>query len=660
MIGAMLKSHFADPGHILYPRFDKDGTWESPHRVIVSEGTFVDRVEAVAEAKRGFVTPLEPLSKIFTTNEVALLLEKRKQISNKTGERTTVFASYENPWGSSGGILAVARAAVTALEKRGERAIRISPHHSKLRDALDVSKLTPEVVCDVPLGDSSVQVKVYKVEDKNKAYGSWYLISAPGYFDLDGGAFRSEPYFDSNESAEERDGDKSRVLKDSLFFCKAVPHVLKALGYTKDVIVEAQDWQCAFLAQTVLEAQIGEKPVLNTAATYAMLHNAYDHWLPSHVLSRFTNRTGSSGETVLQRMLELTAGPIATVSNGFAVGLKQSPLQRHYYAPHLLDIFERHGLIGITNGSLAALDKPFDSYAYTRAYQGDTSLLIAQKILARAAALKALSEHIAQPSRNSIGTLMGGTVSYVSGDITNLKQSVPIFVCYGRFDLGQKGVDVFVDAIRRMPKGLGRYILISWPGSTEDYVQKHFECYEKLAEERKGEFIFFPERRPEFGALMKGASWVVYPSLYEPFGSMADCLVNTTGAVFNAIDGLAQQGLVPSRKLYIPDGELQTSYAEPLMPLVPYHEGRADMSDDRLRDEIVSLQGLTFPMERFQHRLFQLKSEALMLALTKACAVYSADDGAGYYRGLAEVSDIPQSWVVNSEQRVAWYESLPS
>jgi hypothetical protein len=84
------------------------------------------------------------------------------------------------------------------------------------------------------------------------------------------------------------------------------------------------------------------------------------------------------------------------------------------------------------------------------------------------------------------------------------------------------------------------------------------------------------------------------------------------------------------------------------------------MSDDRLRDEIVSLQGLTFPMERFEHRLFQLKSEALMLALTKACAVYSADDGAGYYRGLAEVSDIPQSWVVNSEQRVAWYESLPS
>lgn len=640
--------------HTFNPLF-RNGEWTSPYGVTTRLADLRDYPDSARETNAAFVLKEAALGHLFNQKEVSKLLAKRLAISNTPGERKVVLVSYENPWGSSGGVLAVARMAANALRDAGEEVFRLSAYHSNLKDSLDLRNATLVAKCDVPLVGSTVTVSVYKVEDKNSAHGSWYLVSAPGYFNLDGGAFKSEPYFDSSESQEDREGRNSRLLKDSLLFSKAVPYVLKALGYTKDLVIEAQDWQCAFAAQAVLEAQLGDHPVLETAAVFLTLHNPYDHWLPSEVLGMFTERLGSQGDTVLQRMIELTAGPVSTVSNGFAVGLTQSPLQRHHYAPHLLETFSRHGLIGITNGSLAALDKPFTPEAYTQAELGDLDKLIQEKDQARSAALKALSQHLGDSGRQSIGCLKGGNTGYVSGDISTLDKSVPIFVCYGRFDLGQKGIDIFVDAITKMPRGAGRYVLISWPGSSDEYVGQHFEHYERVAAERDGEFIFFPERRPEFQALMKGATWGCYPSLYEPFGSMADCLVNTTGVVYRAVDGLLHQAMPPAQKLYIPEGASDTSYAAPFSPIVGYHEGTGGMNEDRLRDEVVSLQNLLAPKDRGATRLFELKSSALAAALTQASLIYSTGNREAYFRGLSQVASIPQPWTVNAQQRQAWY-----
>ncbi len=79
----------------------------------------------------------------------------------------------------------------------------------------------------------------------------------------------------------------------------------------------------------------------------------------------------------------------------------------------------------------------------------------------------------------------------MGGDITTLDPSVPIITVYGRFDLGQKGIDIAIDAIRRMPAGMAHYVVIGMTTSSDDYVGQHHEAYQKLADERPGEFLFF-------------------------------------------------------------------------------------------------------------------------------------------------------------------------
>jgi glycogen synthase len=642
--------------------FNEWGEWTSSAGVTINRQDLLDDVASTTEQMKRYHKSQVALRGIFSSSEVDYLLGTRRGISKDPGERTVAFLSYENPWGHSGGVLAVMRMAPEALKAEDERVIRISPYHSKLKGKLDIDdplEATSVAICKVPVGDREVPVTVYKCIDRKGNQGEWYLMSAPGYFALNGGYNGTEPYFHNGESAADRDGPNSLLLRDSLFASRAVPYVLRALGHTKNVIIDAQDWQFAPVAQFALEAQLpqgSQGPLLQSAAVALTLHNPYDHGLPRHVLADYTHRLGGDAETVLQRMIPLTAVPVATVSGGFARSLTQSPIQRFSLAPHLQHILESHGVFGITNGSLAQLQEPFSQNGMQRAAVGDFSVITHEKELARQKALLAINNHQKNPELDKVGFLSGGNMSFVGGDITQLDSRVPIIVCYGRFDLGQKGIDVFVDAIRQIPKNImARYVLISWPGSGDKYVQDHFGAYTQLADERKGEFLFLPARFKEFPELAAGASYIVYPSQYEPFGAVPDALTRGTGVVYHAVDGLLHQLMPAAQKLYIPPGfsAKDVTYAEPHIPVVGYHEGYPEGFD--LRNETDSLQRLTDPNERREHRLFQQQSRALKDALMAACHRFSAGDGSAYYRGISELPDLAKSWMNNAGSRQAWY-----
>ncbi len=71
---------------------------------------------------------------------------------------------------------------------------------------------------------------------------------------------------------------------------------------------------------------------------------------------------------------------------------------------------------------------------------------------------------------------------------------------------------------------------------------------------------------------MQGTSFVVYPSIYEPYGSVADAWVNGAGVIGRTVDGLAHQMMPRAQRLAMP-GEPNTSFTEPFLPIITYHEG---------------------------------------------------------------------------------------
>ena len=90
-----------------------------------------DDVEAasVLPRRKANATALKAL---FSETELRELARRRAAI----GPRTVAFLSYENPWGTSGGIAAVARMLPRELAAAGEQVVRISPLHSSLKGAV--------------------------------------------------------------------------------------------------------------------------------------------------------------------------------------------------------------------------------------------------------------------------------------------------------------------------------------------------------------------------------------------------------------------------------------------------------------------------------------------------------------------------------------------
>ena len=83
------------------------------------------------------------------------------------------------------------------------------------------------------------------------------------------------------------------MLRDSLFFSRAVPIALEALGQD-NVLVHLQDWQTAPAVISIKDrlAQNSDRTegCLKNAAVVLTMHNPYDHALSKETWSRLTSR----------------------------------------------------------------------------------------------------------------------------------------------------------------------------------------------------------------------------------------------------------------------------------------------------------------------------------------------------------------------------------
>ena len=576
--------------------------------------------------------------------------EKRRSVSHACGERTIVFLSYENHWAKAGGLSAVANLQVDELLEAGEKVLRLSPLHKGLESKPHMENKTPIANCRVPFDGREVEVSIYKVTTPGLPAREWYLFSAPGFFEMDGGSTHTDPYFDSHEQESDEKGAESRLLRDSLFASKAVPYVLAALKIKKDVVVHANEWQFISTALTMKEAMLDDlsdgsrkDSMIKSAVVTFTMHNPYDHYLPAHKLAMITDMIHTDGWydsrwppiganeriTMFSCMAPLLDCPLMTVSRSFAEEMLFHPLLTHYYMPHLQDIVAYQGVVGINNGTFIPADRCFLSQeAMLDVIQhGNIDKIKTEKLAARRKALEILSGK----QEGAIGELWGATPG---SDVRTLPDSIPTFIIWGRFDIGQKGIDVGVDVVRKMFDGIGRYIFIAWPGVMNEVMHKHLELVEQLVKEKPGEVIFYPRRHDRFNELLAGVNFNVSPSIYEPFGSISEPLVKGTPLIATLTGGHLSQLFLEMQGNRGITGFIETP-----------------SKSTSVRDQIVSLQQAQFPEDRRKQVLFHEKSKVLSAAMVEQAFLYKTEQDE-YYRSLATLDRIPLNlrWSDNTAQ----------
>ncbi len=434
--------------------------------------------------------------------------------------KTGVFLTFENEFAPLGGLAAVMR----VLPKRmagqwNGPCVTITPFFR------EIMKCRPDVLESIHpagiafslnFGGDTHAVSVRRHEDA-RGFRT-YFVDSPAFFnapcdcgDPPGAEAPCNPYVDP--------ADPSQLLRDALFFCAAVPHVLAALRFTKNLVLCLQDWETACAAMTAKQ-----DARLTSVSCVLTLHNAYDRRVSAGDWRVMTDQR-ISGRTILTKMAAFLDGPVCTVSQHFAHELKHDPVQRKIFAPQLQKVFHTRAICGVDNGTFREIDFPGETR--DRADQGDYRPLLKEKAKRRREMVKHLNAY---------------APAHAWGSLDFRDFEGPVFLFCGRDDPRQKGYDVAAAAIRRVPAGRARYIFAPIPG---DEGVEGLLFLKKLAEERAGEVKVFPFRMTRgYEALQGGASFAVMCSFYEPFGSATENYAVGTPVVARATGGLVQQ-IVP-------------------------------------------------------------------------------------------------------------------
>ena len=571
------------------------------------------------------------LKHVFSSQEVDHL-ERARRAAGKE-HRNVAYCVYENPFAKGGGIFAVADNLPSALKRHADDVVVISPFHSNLKGAESVLPTLRSIgQAEVPWDHGVVQVEL--LEHVRKGI-RWVLMNAEGFFEAEGGGDGTNPYAYSKPSG---------LVNDSLFACAAIPSALAALGKTKDVTVHLQDWELASAALTVKMALLSGQ--LESAAVVLTSHNPYDHHLAEYALARITDRldpamwpsvgsaVSSAGNrtTVYDRMIPLTDGPVSTVSHSFAQELTTEPLQTSHFASQLQGAFESQGIVGIANGVFAGAESkpPFSDAAVKEAREGKSRRILRAKEKSRAKMLEVIRGYSDDPR----------VVGRLALEEQQLPKNVPIIMMFGRMDPGQKGFDVLARAIEALPRGLARFILTP-AGALEEPV--FLDDLAELAESRPGEIVIYPFRMEAgYQELMAGATYVVMPSLYEPFGASTEPYLAGTPVVARATGGLTDQVRDIAAN---PERATGFLYREQLAASV-------DLADNWQR-----IQSIREPHSRMSVPLYGAMVSSLAAALVQACSIYRYQPGQ-YARLLANGYDMAQSfsWEKAASEYNAWYE----
>jgi glycosyltransferase involved in cell wall biosynthesis len=173
----------------------------------------------------------------------------------------------------------------------------------------------------------------------------------------------------------------------------------------------------------------------------------------------------------------------------------------------------------------------------------------------------------------------------------------------------------------------------------------HLDYFADLADRRPGEVVVLPFRITDvYMDLIRGVTWSVWPSLYEPFGGVTETYVLLTPVIARATGGLVQQvvdfGIAPEDATGI-------LYRESVPAARVWQETQQQ-----------AMQAALDPAVREATPLFRAQAEALKDAIMVAAELYR-DHPADYGRLLANLPGMCRvlDWGRSVGEYRAWYDS---
>ncbi|MBN1308582.1 MAG: glycogen/starch synthase [Chitinispirillaceae bacterium] len=465
-------------------------------------------------------TPLTASMHDFFNDEEIGMLDR----SNRTfhaEKRTVVILSFENRFALLGGLGAVVRRFPASLRKQGEKVLLLTPLHcgcSAVSKAIAENELVRRFAgVEVHFGNYSCTVSCY--QERGAAVPT-YHIGVDGRFRAGENPYG---YADQNE-----------LLYDSLVFCAVVPSVLSYMGHDAHLLFHAHDWETAPIALFARCAVISA--VLRQVKTILTLHNSFDAPFPDRFKRLFFNRI-FGGCTVLQSMLPFFHGPITAVSTPYAHELRHDPLQRGFFVDHLQRLFSMNPPIGIENGMFGEPTVPLSDHEASAAAEGDYRPLLERKRAWRNSFVRALHR---EKDPRIIGEL---------NDATLEDPAVPLLFMSGRLDLMQKGFDVVFHAFSRLKPGSAQLFFTP----TLHHGDDDLSFFAEGVTQCKGNIVIWPYwiHPRKYRTLLQGASYLIMPSLYEPYGAASEGLLHGTPVIARATGGLLAQ-LEPGDDFAVP------------------------------------------------------------------------------------------------------------
>jgi glycogen synthase len=464
------------------------------------------------------------MESFFNRDEIQTIKERMQELEVKN----VVFCSFESRFARSGGLAAVTKTILPALAeiKEIEKVLLMTPFYPYI---IDESKLSPAVIkpFEVIFAGKSIKVELLKYTPGEKKIEEYYL-KAPGFFKARNpindpyGFFPGDP--ERNEKAQ-------RV--NAMFFCKAVPFAMKALGIRENIVFHLQEWQTTLIALTCKEAMLNG--AIKSCGCVQTMHNPFDSWISAEMLTKLTdnkkiredkNFKAKGGFTAYQLGLQLVDAPPTTVSEHFAGELTSDQLQTGHFADHLQEILKKSGAVGINNGMF--INFPPD-FSRKEEYTIDDVKTIK---LARRKALLDILDHYHPKERF-------GQLTYQYKSIRQLPDKVPILVMSGRLDPFQKGYDILLRAVEKFDRDEIKVILTPMPIKDSD-----LDYFYKVAwkQKCKGNVTVFPIRMEKgYQELQIGSTFGIMPSIYEPFGAAVEYMVNGTVNIARETGGLVNQ-----------------------------------------------------------------------------------------------------------------------
>ena len=521
------------------------------------------------------------------------------------------FVSYETPFAPAGGIAAVmGRLPLALKDVCHTEAIVVTPFHHRIPQTAEL-KTSLSLLAEFAVNFQSQQIHIEALGGPN---GHVFLRTDDERF------FAGYPHPYSVP-------DNRILRRDALLFGVATHRVLALLDPEADWVLLLQDWQAATTA-------LAAPPTVPKPRMILTLHNGYDEEVTDADLADFgINPASCPGYTALTRAIPLVEPEIVTVSEQFALEILDDPLQSRVLADHLQAPLSGR-LVGINNGPFTSLHIP--SKVFEPALRGDFAALARWKQKNRSIVLQELGRFQPSPERPCWGDR--GRV------LERAASGIPWFVMAGRDDSRQKGYDVAAEAARSFLRGDGQACFFFFPIPGDEGLAG-ISFLADLAEGFPDSVAVLPFRWSEvFSATLRGASFGLMPSFYEPFGMANEFYLNGTLGIGRATGGIVQQ-IVPLKGCASfslaaekitnrwhawsspPTGLL---YRETLSPEDAVEGWRQINEANYDCDE----SGVRRLKGRKPIRLFQRMAAELELALWDACAI--AGDQSTYCRMLVD------------------------